>query len=107
MKIQHLWVGWACLCLTLTVSAQSPYVTDALQFSRYQPFGTARFQAMGGVNTALGADLSSISGNPAGLGFYRKSDWSFTPSLNFTNNTSTFINREMNDGTTFLTVPNV
>jgi hypothetical protein len=107
MKIQHLWVGLACLCLTMTVSAQSAYVTDALTFSRYQPYGTARFQAMGGVNTALGADLSSISGNPAGLGFYRKSDWGITPSLQFTNNSSTFINRQLNDGATFFTLPNL
>ncbi|MDJ1492838.1 hypothetical protein QNI19_07830 [Cytophagaceae bacterium DM2B3-1] len=108
MKIRHLIVGLACYCLTDSVLAQSisPYVSDALQFSQSQPFGTTRFQSMGGVNTALGADISSISGNPAGLGFYRKSDFSITPSLNFTNNKSTFIGRQLSDGTTFFNVPN-
>jgi hypothetical protein len=31
-------------------------------------------QAMGGVHSALGADISSIAGNPAGLGFYNRSE---------------------------------
>jgi hypothetical protein len=31
-------------------------------------------QAMGGVHSTLGADISSISGNPAGLGFYKKGE---------------------------------
>jgi hypothetical protein len=31
-------------------------------------------QALGGANSALGADLSSITGNPAGLGFYTRSE---------------------------------
>lgn len=48
--------------------------------------GTARFKAMGGVNTALGGDISSINGNPAGLGFYGQSDVAVT--VNYLNNTN-------------------
>lgn len=68
--------------------------------------GTARFQGMGGVSTALGADLTSLHTNPAGLGFYRKSEWSVTPSLTFTNNTGTMLGNNLNDGNAFFNVPN-
>lgn len=61
---------------------------------------------MGGVNTALGADITSISNNPAGLGFYRKSEWSFTPSLNFTNNSGTMLGNSVSDGNSYFGVPN-
>ena len=35
--------------------------------------GTARYVGMGGAMDALGADISTISSNPAGIGLYRKS----------------------------------
>ncbi len=65
------------------IQAQS-LVDNTFMISRDLTNGTARFKAMGGVNTALGGDISSISGNPAGLGFYGQSDASI--SLNYLNN---------------------
>lgn len=51
-------------------------------FSQHDPtYGTARVAAMGGAFTSLGADLSSMSINPAGLGMYHRSDWGFTQAL--------------------------
>ncbi|MBR6456647.1 MAG: hemin receptor, partial [Prevotella sp.] len=41
--------------------------------------GTARYVGMGGAMEALGADISTISTNPAGIGLFRKS----TASLSF------------------------
>lgn len=35
--------------------------------------GTARYVGMGGAMEALGADISTINSNPAGIGFFRKS----------------------------------
>ena len=52
--------------------------------------GTARFQAIGGNHSALGADVSSASGNPAGLGFYTRSEFSFTPGYQSTTNSSVY-----------------
>lgn len=55
---------------------------DMLELSQTQfNFGTARAMAMAGAFTSLGADLSSMSINPAGLGMYRRSDVSITPLL--------------------------
>lgn len=61
-----------------TAQAQS-FVEEALMVSRTQPGGTARIQAMGGAQIALGGDLSSTSSNPAGLGMYNRSEVSITP----------------------------
>lgn len=56
--------------------------TDMLQLSQYNyGFGTARSAAMGGAFASLGSDLSSMSINPAGLGMYRSSEFSLTPSV--------------------------
>ncbi len=55
--------------------------TDALNFSQTFNAGTARFSSMGGAFGALGGDFSSIGINPAGLGVYRSSEFSFTPSF--------------------------
>ena len=52
------------------------------QYSR--SLGTARSAAMGGAFTSLGADMSSMSINPAGMGMYSGSEFSVSPSLSFT-----------------------
>lgn len=59
----------------------SPYTTDAVKYTQTDGGGTARFVALGGANVSLGGDISSISGNPAGLGFYNKSSWAISPVL--------------------------
>lgn len=57
------------------------WATDFAQLSQTHAFGTARSMALGGAFTSLGADLSSMSINPAGLGMYRRSEVSLTPFL--------------------------
>ena len=52
--------------------------------------GSARFQAIGGNHSALGADVSAAAGNPAGLGFYTRSEFSFTPGYQSTSNNSIY-----------------
>lgn len=44
--------------------------------------GTARYVGMGGAMDALGADLSTMSSNPAGIGVYRKSHVAVSFGLN-------------------------
>lgn len=66
---------------------------DALSklFSQSVPTGSARIQALGGNHSALGADVSSASGNPAGLGFYTRSEFSFTPAFQSLTNSTAYI----------------
>lgn len=69
--------------------------TDILKLSQNNnTFGTARSVAMGGAFTSLGADLSSLSINPAGLGMYMSNDASVTSSFSinkFDNRSSEFM----------------
>lgn len=60
------------------------YTDDIFLYSRTTFSGTARTQSLAGAQTSLGGDLGSLSANPAGLGFFRRSDFSLSPM--FTNN---------------------
>jgi len=59
-------------CSLTYVKAQS--LDEFLRFTQPEQGASARFKALGNAQTALGGDLSSISGNPAGLGFFSQSD---------------------------------
>ena len=50
------------------------WATDLAQLSQTHVFGTARVMGGGGAFASLGADLSSMSLNPAGLGMYRRNE---------------------------------
>ena len=71
--------------------------TDALRYSYHYLGGTARSTAMSGAFGALGGDITSLSINPAGLGVFRSSEFSFTPSFEFTNSDATYIGTHTND----------
>jgi hypothetical protein len=60
-------------------NALSQAERDLLLFSRYYATGTARSLSMSGAFGALGGDMSTLSTNPAGLGVYRGSEFTFTP----------------------------
>ena len=64
--------------------AQTQYETARLTGSELN--GTARFVGMGGAMGALGADISTMNTNPAGVGLYRSSE--ISTSFGF-NNTQT------------------
>ncbi|MCS6824616.1 MAG: hypothetical protein NZ529_10005 [Cytophagaceae bacterium] len=74
------------------------YYKDALRFSQlYFKGGTARYLALGGAGIALGADPATASVNPAGLGLYRKSEFSFSPNFGFLNTESDYTGNRMKD----------
>ena len=64
---------------------------DALRFSQTGFGGSARSTAMAGAFGALGADMSVLSTNPAGIGLYKKSEFTFSPTL-FAGSTNTNFN---------------
>uniref|UniRef100_UPI003FEFA56E OmpP1/FadL family transporter n=1 Tax=Alloprevotella sp. TaxID=1872471 RepID=UPI003FEFA56E len=68
----------AALTLCGSMSAQDIYKIEALTGSDLN--GTARYVGMGGAMSALGADLSAISSNPAAIGLFRRNDASLTGS---------------------------
>ena len=56
----------------MPAAAQDTYESARLMGSDLN--GTARYVGMGGAMDALGADISTISSNPAGIGVFRHSN---------------------------------
>ena len=89
----------ACiLTLGMQVVAQTHY--DAALLSSSELNGTARFVGMGGAMSALGADISTIGSNPAGIGLYRSNEVSLSFGFNATKAESNFGGTRMNDSRT-------
>ncbi len=66
---------------------------DALRYALWTPFGTARFMGLAGAYNAVGADFSSLSRNPAGLGMFRSDEVTLTPALSTVKNQILFQDR--------------
>jgi len=64
----------------LYTTLQAQNITDALRYSQTTIGGTARTVGSGGAFNSLGADFSVLSINPAGLAYYRTSEFTITPS---------------------------
>lgn len=64
------------LLILLLAYSLSPiaYSQDVQRFAERSTIGTARYVGMGGAMTAIGGDPSAAMVNPAGLGFYRRSE---------------------------------
>lgn len=92
MKIPIRLISAFSIFTILSANAQDNNF-DALAklFGQTAPSGSARFQALGGNHAALGADIGSAAGNPAGLGFYTRSEFNFTPAFQNTSNNSNYI----------------
>jgi hypothetical protein len=86
-KIFLIIITIACIS---TLNAQSAYFNEALLYSQPIYGGTARFQSLGGANVSLGGDISSALMNPAGLGFIRTSEVTFSLAYGNYQSTSTY-----------------
>ncbi len=88
MKIKYILTVMAIVAITQHSFAQ--FSEDVVRFSQSQYGSTARIKGIGNAQTAIGGDLSSISGNPAGIGFFTKSEASVTPEFNGTTQKALF-----------------
>jgi len=70
------------------------YAGDALRFSRTDYGSSARFKGLGNAQTSLGGDISSIGGNPAGLGMFTRSEFSLTPEFNNIQANASFLGQD-------------
>lgn len=71
MKPIYIYTAALLAALSLPVAAQETY--EAADIATEDLNGTARYVGMGGAMDALGADISTIGSNPAGIGLFRKS----------------------------------
>lgn len=70
---------------------------DALRYSFNLPGGTARSNAMAGSFGALGGDAYSLGFNPAGMGIYKSSEFTFTPSFEIINSEASYLGKNRSD----------
>lgn len=75
MKTKYIYLA-ALAFMTVPAAAQETY-QDA-KMAENGLTGTARYVGMGGAMEALGADISTIASNPAGIGLLRKSQVSIS-----------------------------
>lgn len=54
---------------------------DALRYSNITLQGTSKYLSLGGAMGAVGADISTLSSNPAGIGLFKSSLFTFTPAF--------------------------
>lgn len=77
--------------------AQAQDENDALRFGMTQYYGTARAMSIGNATGSVGGDFSTLSVNPAGIGVYRKSEFTFTPDFTVSKNQTTYLNQNLSD----------
>lgn len=87
--------------------AQGGYFEDALRYSQYRSTGSARIMGLGGTQTSLGGDVSNIHENPAGLGFFRRSEASFTGAYGSLDSETTFMSQVQNNSKSNFALPNI
>ncbi|HTH82870.1 MAG TPA: hypothetical protein VL490_08030 [Mucilaginibacter sp.] len=89
MKYKYLLSLIAFIAISESTFAQ--YANDAIRFSGFQPGSTSRIKGIGNAGTAVGGDLSSVAGNPAGLGFFTRSEANITPEFDGSSVKSTYL----------------
>ena len=93
------------LAISTTLNAQNE--VDALRYSTQENLGTARYSAMGGAFGSLGGEFSALSLNPAGIGMYQFSEFTFTPTFNLNSTKSYFNGTNTADYNTGLDIGNL
>lgn len=86
-------IYFAAFALLVTANAYSQTIYDAVKFTNQDLNGTARFVGMGGAMGALGANISTIKTNPAGIALYRSNDVMTSFGVSTDNVESTFVGK--------------
>jgi len=95
MKLKFIFTFLIIYNFTKTVNAQND--ADVLRYGMLNYGSTARSMAMGNSFGALGADFSTLSINPAGLGLYRHSEFTFSQLFSNRTNDSKYINNTVRE----------
>ncbi|MEX0883003.1 MAG: long-chain fatty acid transporter, partial [Cyclobacteriaceae bacterium] len=114
MKIMKwIWIATALMLfqghrlMAQSQYGETLYYEDALRFSQHPNTGSARISGLGGTQNALGGDISNVHGNPAGLGFFQKSEFSFSAAYTDWNAHTPYLNQATDYHTTNFSLPNL
>lgn len=79
------------LSLAIAFNSVAQDEHDALRFAFTSSQSTARGIGIGNALGSIGADFATLSVNPAGIGLYRSSEFSITPSFTTHNNSGQYL----------------
>ncbi|HRG89472.1 MAG TPA: hypothetical protein PLW44_10660, partial [Chitinophagales bacterium] len=96
MKTWYVFIGF----LVSGQLAAQGYLQEGLLFSRTSTPGTARTVGAGNAFGSVGADMGSLSVNPAGIGLYGATDMRVTTAITNDNNEALFNNSTKNQKST-------
>lgn len=95
--------------LTLSATAITAWAqeeSDVLRYAQLSPQGTARSMGFGSALGSVGADFTSLSVNPGGIGMYRKGEMTFTPSVKINSVTGAYLGSRASDNVSRFNVNN-
>ncbi len=84
------------LFVGLAIPSQAQTELEALLYSRTTATGSARSQGMAGAFSAVGADMTAATLNPAGLALYRRSEFTITPAFRLNSSDVSYLNGSNN-----------
>lgn len=93
----------AGVCVQLSAQNEE----DILRYSFQKLHGTPRSLGMAGAMGIVGADLSSINTNPAGLGLYRKNSYLIGFGYGLWNTKANYIGSEVSSSRSNINIPNI
>ena len=105
LKKSTLTLGIALAMFTAQSEAQ--LFSDALRFGNAQYYASARSAAVGNALGALGGDVLSANINPAGIGIFRSSEFTFTPMYSLNKSNADFQNESMDDNKGKFSIGNI
>ena len=85
------------LMVTLVSALYAQTDIDALRYSTPSVQGTARNVALGNTMGTIGAEVSSLSTNPAGIAKFSSTEFSLSPAISINRSTSTYLDNTLKD----------
>ena len=79
-----------CSIPAFTAALLAQTDVDALRYATPDVQGTARNMALGNTMGTIGADITSISSNPAGIAKYSSTEFVLTPAISIAKSSSSF-----------------
>ncbi|MEX1240676.1 MAG: hypothetical protein WEB30_13205 [Cyclobacteriaceae bacterium] len=108
MRTQHFRLYLTAIALLIFSAATAQdYTETALLFSRTKPSGSARILGLGGSQTALGGDYSSALSNPAGLGMFNRSEFTFSLGLTDHQTSANYLGTHTDDNRSVFNIPGI
>ena len=94
----------AGVSLMFVAFAQAQSLGEAFDFSNSNIQGTARSAGFGNALGSVGGDMASFAVNPAGIGVYRSSEISVTPSLKINGTMSDYAGTKTSDNASVMNI---